>query len=470
MSGPKTSVLSANFMSYSALSEGQKAAWAEAEILVNLRSMAAYEKQIELLIPKIEYYQDIVHPDSYISELIETARECMTATFDDIDPHKKFDKNELDNLRNNKLENNISWYRVQTQSNVDLKGKYLEYFQSIRDRSLDEKVSIARGCATKAAKMKAQVRKLKLALRDLEEAAKAEVIMEGVKTSFYIPFKSIQNRSGAETLIKKINEELGTLTKKILTDSMLDQLQVLKNKAAEIRDASYLGNFYQVVVRPFVQECTAYDAFYNTHFAEYEEYKTSYEILCKELDLMPQVMEISEEAIAFYKSKTEELQDILLKRRTREMVMETIDEVMAEMGYDLVASRDVTKKSGKQYHDELFLYGDGTAISVVQSSEGQITMEIGGLDYGDRMPTSQEAQEMSTQMASFCVDYDKITEALKEHGLDMKQVSRLPADPQYATIINLDEYDLRVSVQTITEAKKTKEQTETQKKERHAED
>ena len=77
---------------------------------------------------------------------------------------------------------------------------------------------------------------------------------------------------------------------------------------------------------------------------------------------------------------------------------------------------------------------------------------------------------MSAKMVSFCSDYDKITEALKKHGLDMKQVSRLPADPQYATIINLDDYDVTGTAPTIAEARKTVEQAEIRKKELHAED
>lgn len=467
MSGPKTSVLSANFKYYNGLSESQRATWAENEILVSLRAMAACEKKIGLLISEIEALQDNDHPDERITSLLEAAKEMMNITFDDIDPEKEFTKQELGSIKNDGAED-VS--RGETLDRVDLEGKYLEYFQSVRGRSFDQKVNIARGCAAKAANMKTQVRKLELALIDLKEAAKDTVFREGIRTSFYIPFKSVRNRDGAQEMIRKINNALGALADMILTDAMLDQLHVLKSKTAEIKEASYLGNFYQLLVRPFVEECTAYDLFYKDHFAEYEEYKTSYEILCNELSLVPQVMEISAEGIEFYKSKTEELQEILLKRRTREMVMETVDKVMAEMGYDLLAARDVVKKSGKQYHDELFVYDEGTAISVVQSSESQITMEIGGLDYGDRMPTDQEAQDMSARMLSFCMDYDKITEALKRHGLDMKQVSRLPADPQYATIINLDDYNVTGTVQTITEIRKTREQNDTKKKELHAED
>lgn len=469
MSGPKTSVLSPNFVYYNALTEHAKAEWAEKEILISLQSMQSSERAIATLITKIQALQDDECPDARVQSLIETARQYMDVTFDDIDDSHDFTASELRGMKKEGAED-VSWYRKETLETVRLEGKYLEYYQSIRDKSFQQKTNIARACAAKAAKMKTQVRKLELAYWDLSESMKEEVFQEGIRTSFYIPFKSIRNRAGAEDIIKKINEALFGVSSMILTDSMLEQLRSLKEKAAEIKDGSYLSNFYQLVIRPFVEECTQYDAFYNAHFAEYEEYKTSYEILCSELNLVPQEMEISAESIAFYKAKTLELQGILLQRHTRETVMETVNEVMTEMGYDLVATRDVVKKSGKQYHDELYLYGDGTAISVVQSSEGQLTMEIGGLDYGDRMPTEEEAKNMESLMVSFCLDYQAIAEALVKKGLDMKKVSLLPPDAQYATIINLDDYEVSGSVETITEAKKEERRAEDTKKERHAED
>ena len=305
---------------------------------------------------------------------------------------------------------------------------------------------------------------------DITEAMKDEVLTDGIRTSFYIPFKNIHDRAGAEKTIRMINDVLQKVSDMILKDEMLEQLRSLKEKATEIVDATYLNNFYQLVIAPFVEECTQYDAFCRAHLAEYQEYKTTYEILCKELSLVPQEMEISAEAIAFYQARTVVMQELLIKRHTREMVMQTVNEVMTEMGYDMIASRDVVKKSGKQYHDELYVYGSGTAISVVHSSDGQLTMEIGGLDYGDRKPTEEEVQNLSAQMTTFCLDYAAIAEMLKKKGLDMRVVNMLPPDAEFATIINLDDYEVQGTVQTIAKVEQNKERTTETKQQRYVED
>ena len=466
MSGPKTSVLSPNFLTYKGLSDSAKATWAEKELLISLLAMQTCEKEIATLIEQIQLLQGS-DTDERIQACIESAKATLDVRFDDIDESHDFTSQELSLMRTQGAPNVSTTVNVNAQA---LEGKYLEYFQSVRGKSVAQLTAIARSCAAKAANMKTQVRRLTLVREDLEAAIKEEVFRDGIRTSFYIPFANLHNRVGAEKIIEKINDALRGVSSLILSDALLEQLHSLKAKASEITDASYLSNFYQLVICPFVDACTQYDGFYNAHFAEFEEYKTTYEILCSELGLVPQQMAFSAEAITFYQAQTVVLQEILINRHARELVMKTVNEVMAEMGYDMVASRDVTKKNGKQYHDELYIYGEGTAISVVHSSDGQLTMEIGGLDYGDRAPTEEEAKNMSAQMQTFCVDYATIAEELKKRGLDVRTVTMLPPDAQYATIINLEDYEVTGSVKTIQEVDKEEEQATKTDKKKHAED
>lgn len=469
MSGPKTSVLSPNFMYYKALTESAKASWAETEILYALRAMQACEQKISELTEQIRHLLGDCTPSERIQNLLEAAQACSEVSFDDIDIDHKFSTKELRNIQSTGAID-VSYSDWSALMDTQLEGKYLEYFQSIRDLPLQQKTNVARACAAKAAKMETMVRKLQITQTDLEASIKEQIFSQSIGTSFYIPFRNIRNRNGSEEIIRKINDALLQVSAMMLTDTMLEQLNVLKEKAAEITDASYLSNFYQLVVHPYVEACTQYDAFYQAHFAEYKEYRTSYEILCGELKLIPQQLEFSADAISFYQAQTVVLQEQLIKRHVRESVLNTVNQVMAELGYDLVASRDVVRKSGKQFHDELYLYGEGTAISVVHSSDGQLTMEIGGLDHGDRAPTEAEARNMSAQMTSFCLDYAAIAEALKKKGLDMKTVTMLPPDAQYATIINLDDYEVQGHVKTISDVKETKKRTANTQKRKHAED
>ena len=120
---------------------------------------------------------------------------------------------------------------------------------------------------------------------------------------------------------------------------------------------------------------------------------------------------------------------------------------MIEMGYNLIGSRSVTKKNGKHFENELYLFDEGTAVNVTRSDEGQITMELGGLDKIDRIPTALESQRLCEDMDEFCVDYEEIEKRLVEKGIKVKRISILPAEEQYAQIINVEDYNMKEDVE-----------------------
>lgn len=471
MSGPKTSVLSINFERYSDLSDSEKERWAEKEIVVNLEVIQNAFGKLEELGRKLEEKRDMVQYavdcEERINKLMNDTIELLQHPLDNIDIDKEYSESELWRIRFSGAINVGFYGEINTSK---LKHKYLDYFNSIKDNSLKQKISISRTLASRSGQIKRNIRELELINWDLTERIKDDALQEGIKTSFLLPFRKINSSENSKKLIEKINDSLSSVSTMLLSDELLDKFIALKEKASEIKDASYLSNFYQLVVRPFVEECTQYDKFYKENISVYEEYRTSYIVLCDELDLVPQELALSQEAIDFYKTKVKELQEIITKQKARETLMSIVNETMLEMGYDMIGSRDVVKKTGKKYHDELFSYGDGTAISVIHSSDGQMTMEIGGVDYGDRNPTDNEAKEMSKQMVSFCKDFGAISEALAQKGVDMKMVSMLPPDEQYAMIINLDDYSIDRQVKTITEVQKNDKKTSEEKKSMHVEE
>jgi hypothetical protein len=125
---------------------------------------------------------------------------------------------------------------------------------------------------------------------------------------------------------------------------------------------------------------------------------------------------------------------------------------MIEMGYDLLGNRTVTKRSGKRFKNELFSYGEGTAINVTYGSDGQIAIELGGIDRADRVPTPGETEALCGEMETFCSDFKVFEEKLKEKGVVLKsRVSMAPPAAEYASIINVEEYNLRAPVSAISE-------------------
>jgi hypothetical protein len=124
-------------------------------------------------------------------------------------------------------------------------------------------------------------------------------------------------------------------------------------------------------------------------------------------------------------------------------INDCVNEAMSEMGYDLIGNRTVTKRNGKRFKNELFSYSDGTAINVTYDSEGQIAIELGGVDKTDRIPTSYETDVLCEDMKSFCTDFKIFEERLKSKGISIKtRISMSPPSAEYATIINVGDYNI----------------------------
>ena len=121
-------------------------------------------------------------------------------------------------------------------------------------------------------------------------------------------------------------------------------------------------------------------------------------------------------------------------------------EVMQELGYPLLGTREVTKRSGKRFRHALYTFEDGTAIDVTYSDDGQIAMELGGLDNQDRVPDEQETIYLCDAMESFCTSFEQIEERLRRRGIVIKErIHMLPPTEENAQIINTEDYHLSVS-------------------------
>ena len=468
MSGPKTSVLSMNFLSYSNMRQSEKDSWTDSEILLTLKQMQKCEAAAADLFTQIDQLTDLGLCSKKIREMADELRKSFSPDLESIKDDEAMTAEQLKSLRSGGATDVRS--SGISENAETLSPKYLEFYRAASKKSLEKKVNTARQCAKISLDMHKKKRTLEALISIARDTAQEEVLQENASRSYYLSFRRLKDQSGGKELIQKINESLESLFSMALTDEMMKQLQLLKKNASEIQDVSYLGSFYQLVVLPFIEKCRRYNEYYDEHIEEYEEYHTKYVVLSEKAGQIPEEMEFSEDALNFYRTETEKLEQSLLRDRARRQVMRTVDEVMRDMGYDLIGSREFTRKNGKTYSNKLFVYDQGTAISVMQSSDGMLTMELGGLDHEDRLPSDAEASKMSDQMVTFCTDYKRITDELIRRGLDIKRVSMPAPDPQYATIINLDDYTVVAEPVTITEANTMRRVEETKKPEHKAEE
>ncbi len=127
------------------------------------------------------------------------------------------------------------------------------------------------------------------------------------------------------------------------------------------------------------------------------------------------------------------------------------------MGYTVLGSREVTKRNGRRFRNELYSYSDGTAVNVTYSSDGRIAMELGGLDTSDRVPTAQETAQLCDSMEQFCTDFKEIEKRLLAKGVVLAdRISLLPPEAEYAQIINTSDYAMENDAETISVKKQRK--------------
>lgn len=307
---------------------------------------------------------------------------------------------------------------------------------------------------------------LKLEQTAADQAFRAEMA-DQIDGGFDFSFDTLGNPSDIATdpYSKKIEAALAGLAELTLTKEQSVRAAAIRTKLNDIDDPNFLKNFYAMTVRPFVKECQAYWADYAIYAEEYQRKRFIYEVNAQKLGIAPECIPFSTEAISLLDTKIRETEEVIRQQEEQAYISRCVDEAMQEMGYCVVGSRDVVRRSGKRFRNELYLFDEGTAVNVTYSSDGQITMELGGIGNDDRLPTEAESVSLASDMRTFCDDYHEIEQRLLKKGIVTKRISVLPPDTQYAQIINVSDYNLSVPVSEY-EAKETRKLTEERKSKR----
>ncbi len=279
-------------------------------------------------------------------------------------------------------------------------------------------------------------------------------------SSYYFAFENLSNVYGVEEYIDKINKAVAEIADLELSAELKEKMTAIKAKADQMQNGEFLHNFYQVSVIPFVKECRDYNDFYQIHYAEYESLKLNCEILAKELGVSIEKMEFSKEALEYYRSKRDELAEKAIESRQQFYLRECMDSAMEELGYSLVGAKNSVDRRGHSFRNQLYSYGEGTAVNVTFAEDGQITMELGGIDTVDRTPDYAESQKLVEAMQTFCTDYGRIEDKLKEKGIINERVSMMPADEDFAQIINVSEYNLTQEISKFSTTQQSATQTQ----------
>ena len=310
-----------------------------------------------------------------------------------------------------------------------------------------------------AQKLTAVTNAVKTEYGSAEKAFRSE-IADSVDGGFGFSFDVIGNAPDASIspLAQKIQAELESMSEIYLSDELRKRESAIQAKLQEINDLDFLKNYYALTIIPFVKECRAYHTAYLTYGEEYECKRCIYEANTKILGIVAEEIPFSANAATILDTKIRETDEIIRHRDEQAYISQCVDESMQEMGYTVVGNREVVRRNGKRFRNELYLFDEGTAVNVTYSSDGQITMELGGISTDDRLPTEVESASLASDMRTFCDDYFEIEQRLRKKGIITKRISILPPEEQYAQMINVSDYNLSKKVSEY-EAKDAKRHT-----------
>lgn len=257
-----------------------------------------------------------------------------------------------------------------------------------------------------------------------------------------------------------IRKELSELLKdRTLPDSIQSKIKQAIFSLQKIESMQYLTTFNSVTVTGILKNIDAFKYEDAQKRAEYKELRARYEALCTMAGEEAKALPYSDSAAEMLNKEIQRLELLHIHQQEQVYISECVDEVMTDMGYDLIGSREVRKKSGKQFRNELFTFNDGTAVNVTFSPDGQISMELGGLAREDRIPTKEETEILTRDMESFCGEFADFERRLLAKGIVVgSRIALSPPTAEYAAIINVNDYDIaettQISVMNTTEKRR----------------
>ena len=202
-----------------------------------------------------------------------------------------------------------------------------------------------------------------------------------------------------------------------------------------------------MTVLPFVKKCKRYDEQLAEYGEEFEELTSKHRYYSEYLGLPVVQFVFSMDKLETLKQEVTELEHQCEQLEEQRHISESLDEVMRDMGYHVVGSREVTKKSGRKFRNELYHFSEGAVVNVTYAANGQISMELGGVDTCDREPSEAECEALCDEMSEFCGNFQEIEKRLKEKGVVLaNRISMLPPVEEYAQIINISDYEMTEEV------------------------
>ena len=131
------------------------------------------------------------------------------------------------------------------------------------------------------------------------------------------------------------------------------------------------------------------------------------------------------------------LQKLIEEKTQIEYITQSVDEVMKDLGYDVIATDFLTTPQKKSIH-HIYEFEQGNVINVYTSDNGSLMFEVSGVKENDEPMTDLEKLKVKESMESFCTKYPEIKGRLRERGIQMNNEDLKPPGIRYARAISLN--------------------------------
>ena len=285
-------------------------------------------------------------------------------------------------------------------------------------------------------------------------------ITEGM--SIRIDDEIVNPQSHLESQKAKIKDVLHEIQSSNVSSDLQKEGIIILERAQGITDDSFIDNYYAMTVLPYIKRCKAYEEQIKEYREEFDELVSKHRYYSEYLGMPVISFTFSMDSLNSLRHKVAELESQSAKIEEQQYISESLDQVMRDMGYNVVGSREVVKKSGRKFRNELYHFSEGSVVNVTYAANGQISMELGGVDTCDREPSEKESSVLCDEMVEFCDEFPEIERKLKEKSVVlMNRISMLPPAEEYAQIINVSDFNMTDKVDVLETA--SKKQTETRK-------
>lgn len=174
----------------------------------------------------------------------------------------------------------------------------------------------------------------------------------------------VNPQSYLESQIAKIKDTLHEIQSSNVSSDLQKEGIIILERAQRITDDSFIDNYYAMTVLPYIKRCKAYEEQIKEYGEEFDELASKHRYYSEYLGMPVISFTFSMDSLNSLRREVAELESQSAKIEEQQYISESLNQVMRDMGYNVVGSREVVKKSGRKFRNELYHFSEGSVVNL----------------------------------------------------------------------------------------------------------